>query len=101
MLPIWDEGRMIVEEVGYCAKGLDEVCHKKVPGALRIRLGRTKTGRERAGCSRLVMTEYKKQDIAKPLPMSVGTPGDKRSGPVEDRFRKILERRRAESERKA
>ena len=29
--------------------------------------------------------------------MSVGTPGDKRSGPVEDRFRKILERRRVES----
>ena len=28
----------------------------------------------------------------------MGTPGDKRSGPVEDRFRRILERRRAESE---
>ena len=27
----------------------------------------------------------------------MGTPGDKRSGPVEDRFRRILERRRAES----
>ena len=27
----------------------------------------------------------------------MGTPGDKRSGPVEDRFRKILERRQAES----
>ena len=32
-----------------------------------------------------------------PSPLSVGTPGDKRSGPVEDRFRRILERRRAES----
>ena len=27
----------------------------------------------------------------------MGTPGDKRSGPVEDRFRRILERRRVES----
>ena len=27
----------------------------------------------------------------------MGTPGDKRSGPVEDRYRKILERRQAES----
>ena len=30
MLPIWDVGRMIVEE------RRDEVCHKKLPGALRI-----------------------------------------------------------------
>ena len=32
-----------------------------------------------------------------PSPLSVDTPGDKRSGPVEDRFRRILERREAES----
>ena len=31
-------------------------------------------------------------------PLSVGTPGDKRSGPVENRFRDILKKRRAESE---
>ena len=46
----------------------------------------------------MALTEYKKQDTATPSPLSVGTPGDKRSGPVEDRFREILERRRAESE---
>ena len=45
----------------------------------------------------VALTEYKKQDPETPSPLSVGTPGDKRSGPVEDRFRKILERRRAES----
>ena len=28
----------------------------------------------------------------------MGTPGDKRSGPVENRFKDILEKRRAESE---
>ena len=45
----------------------------------------------------MALTEYKKQDRATPSPLSAGTPGDKRSGPVEDRFRKILERRQAES----
>ena len=45
----------------------------------------------------MALTEYKKQDPATPSPLSVGTPGDKRSGPVEDRFRKILGRRQAES----
>ena len=49
----------------------------------------------------VALTEYKKQDPATTSPLSVGTPGDKRSGPVEDRFRKILERRRAESEKKS
>ena len=47
----------------------------------------------------MALTEYKKQDPATPSLLSVGTPGDKRSGPVEDRFRKIFERRRAESEK--
>ena len=46
----------------------------------------------------MALTEYKKQNPATPSPLSVGTPGDKRSGPVENRFREILEKRRAESE---
>ena len=46
----------------------------------------------------MALTESKKQDPATPSTLSVGTPEDKRSGPVEDRFRQILERRRAESE---
>ena len=50
-----------------------------------------------AGSLYVALTECKKQDSAKPLLLSVGTPGDKRSGPVEDRFRKILARRQAES----
>ena len=50
-----------------------------------------------AGSLYVALTEYKKQDPATTSTLSVGTPGDKRSGPVEDRFRKILERRQAES----
>ena len=50
-----------------------------------------------AGSFYVALTEYKKQDPATLSPLLVGTPGDKRSGPVEDRFRKILERRQAES----
>ena len=51
-----------------------------------------------AGLLYVALTEYKTQDPATPSALSVGTPGDKRSGPVEDRLWKILERRRAESE---
>ena len=50
-----------------------------------------------AGSLYVALTKYKKQDPATPSPLSVGTPGDRRTGPVEDRFRKILERRQAES----
>ena len=45
----------------------------------------------------VALTEYRKADPTTPSPLSVVTPGDKRSGPVEDRFRRILERRRVES----
>ena len=50
-----------------------------------------------AGPLYVALTEYRKPDPTTPSPLSVGTPGDKRSGPVEDRFRRILERRRVES----
>ena len=46
----------------------------------------------------VALTEYKKLDPATPSPLLVGTPGEKRSGPVENRFRDALERKRAESE---
>ena len=45
----------------------------------------------------MALTEYKKPDRTTLSPLSVGNPGDKRSGPVEDQFRRILERRRVES----
>ena len=46
----------------------------------------------------VALTEYKKQDPATPSSLPMGTPGDKRSGPVESGFRDVLERRRAEPE---
>ena len=49
-----------------------------------------------AGPLYVALTEYKKTGPATSSPQSVDTPGDKRSGPVEDRFRRILERREAE-----
>ena len=50
-----------------------------------------------AGPLHVALTEYKGKSPATPSPPSVDTPGDKRSGTVEDRFRRILERREAES----
>ena len=58
------------------------------------------TGGEGAGCSRPVVCGsdgIQEAGSSDTIIMSVGTPGDKRSGPVEDRFRRILERRRVES----
>ena len=51
-----------------------------------------------AGPLYVALTEYKKLDPATPSSLSVGTPGDKRSGPVDNRFRDALEKERAESE---
>ena len=50
-----------------------------------------------AGPLSVSLTEYKKADPTTLSPLSVGTPGDKRSLPVENRFREVLEREQAES----
>ena len=46
----------------------------------------------------VALSEYKKLDPATPSFLSVGTPGDRRSNPVEDRFKDALERGQAESD---
>ena len=51
-----------------------------------------------AGPLYVSIKEYKKLAPATPSPLSVVTPEDKRSGPVENRFRDALEKERAESE---
>ena len=51
-----------------------------------------------AGPLYVALNEYKKLEPATTSPLSVGTPRDKRSNPVEDRFRDALEKGRAESE---
>ena len=99
-LPIWDDGRMIVEEGHIALKDEMKLATRKYRASYGLeQVEMRQEGREldAAGSLYVALTEYKKQDPATPSPLSVGTPGDKRSGPVEDRFRKILERRQAES----
>ena len=99
--PIWDDGRMIVEEGHIALKDEMKFATRKYRapyGLEQVEMKQEGKELDPAGLLYVALTEYKKQDPATPSPLSVGTPGDKRSGPVEDRFRKILERRRAESE---
>ena len=50
-----------------------------------------------AGPLYVALTELKKLDPSTPSPLSVGTPGDKRSQTVENRIRDALEKGQAES----
>ena len=104
MLPAWDDGRMIVEEGHIALKDEMKFATRKYRapyGLEQVEMKQEEKEMDAAGLLYVALTEYKKQDPATPSPLSVGTPGDKRSGPVEDRFREILERRRAESVAKA
>ena len=53
MLPVWDDGRFIVEEGHTALK--DEICHEKVPGALWTRASGIGARRKRAGRSGLLV----------------------------------------------
>ena len=67
--------------------------------------GRLERLSSRKSCQRLdaagplyvALTEYKKLDPSTPSSLSVGTPGNKRSHPVENRFRDALEKEQAGS----
>ena len=101
MLPVWDDGRMIVEEGKVALKDEMKFATRKYRAPYGLEQLEMKQGEKElneAGPLYLALTEYKKQDPDTPSPLSVGTPGDKRSGPVETRFRDVLERTRAESE---
>ena len=98
MLPVWDDGRMIVEEGHIALKDEMKFATRKYQAPYELEQVEMKQeGKEldAAGLLYVALTEYKKQDSATTSPLSVGTPGEKRSGPVEDRFRKILERTRS------
>ena len=100
-LAVWDDGRMIVEEGHIALKG-DEMMfatrrYRAPYGLEQVEMRQEGKELDTAGPLYVALTEYKKTSPTTPSPLSVGTPGDKRSGPVEDRFRRILERRRAES----
>ena len=99
--PVWDDGRMIVEEGHVALKDEMKFATRKYRapyGLEQVEMKQEGKELDAAGLLYVALTEYKKQDPATPSPLSVGTLGDERSGPVEDRYRKILERRRAESE---
>ena len=101
MLPVWDDGRMIVEEGNIALKDEMKFATRKYRasyGLEQVEMRREGEELDAAGPLYVALTKYKKSDPTTPSPLSVGTPGDKRSGPVEDRFRRILERRKAESE---
>ena len=101
MLPVWDDGRMIVEEGHITLKDEMKFATRKYRapyGLEQVEMKQEEKELDAAGSLYVAQTENKKQDPATPSPLSIGTPGDKRSGPVENRFREILEKRRAESE---
>ena len=100
MLPVWDDGRMIVEEVHIALKDEMKFATRRYRapyGLEQVEMRQEGKSLDAAGPLYVALTEYKKPDPTTPSPLSVGTPGDKTSGPVEDRFRRILERRRVES----
>ena len=81
----WDDGRMIVEEGHIALKDEMKFATRKYRAPYGLeQVEKRQEGREldAAGWLYVALTEYKKQDPATPSPLSVGTPGDKRSGPV-------------------
>ena len=100
MLPVWDDGRMIVEEGHIALKDEMKFATRKYRapyGLEQVEMRQEGEELDAEGPLYVALTEYRKSDPTTPSPLSVGTPGDKRSGPVEDQFRRILERRRVES----
>ena len=101
MLPVWDDGRMIVEDGHIALKDEMKFATRKYRapyGLEQVEMKQEENELDAAGSLYLALNEYKKLDPATPSPLSVGTPGDRRSNPVEDRFKDALERGRAESE---
>ena len=100
-LPVWDDGRMIVKDGHVALKGDEMVFatrrYRAPCGLEQVEMRQEGKELDAAGPLYVALTEYKKTGPATPSPLSVDTPGDKRSGPVEYRFRRILERREAES----
>ena len=94
ILPVCDDGRMIVEEGHIALKDEMKFATRKYRapyGLEQVEMRQKGKELDMAGLLYVALTKYKKSDPATPSPLSVGTPGDKRSGPVEDRFKRILD----------
>ena len=97
MLPVWDDGRMIVTDGHIALKYEMKFATRKYRapyGLERVEMKHEEKELDAAGSLYVALTEHKKLNPATPSLLSVGTSGDKRSGPVENRFRDILEKRR-------
>ena len=100
-LPIWEDGRKIVEEEHLALKNEMRFATRKYRAPYGLEQLEKKQEEKKlvaAGPLYVALTEYKKLDPATPSPLSVDTPGDKRSNPVENRFRDALDKERAESQ---
>ena len=99
-LPIYDDGRMIVEESHLALKDEMKFSARKylAPNGLQeVELQQEGQKLDAAGVLHVPLTEYKAADPTTPSPLSVETPADKRSLPVENRFTEALERDQAVS----
>ena len=99
-LPIWDDRRMIVKEGHIALKDEMKFASRKYRashGLEELELKQEGEKLEAAGPWSVALTEYKKLDPSTHSPLSVGTSGDKRSQPVENRFRDALEKEQADS----
>ena len=101
-LPIYDDGRMIVEEGHLALK--DEMKfgtrkYRATYGLQEVELQQEGRKMDAAGVLYVPHTEYKAADLTTPSPLSVGTPRDRRNLPVENRFTDALERNQPSQER--
>ena len=91
-LPIYDDGRMIVEEGQIALKDEKKFSTRKY----RAPYGLQEVELQQEG-RKLDVTGPLFVDPPTPSPLSVGTPGDRRNLPVENRFTAALERNQPES----
>ena len=97
---IYDNGRMILQEGHIALKDDMKVSTRKhlAPYGLEdVELRQEGQKLDAAGTLYVPLAEYKVTDPAKPSSLSVGSPGDRRRLPVENRFKDALERDQAES----
>ena len=97
---IYDDGRTIVEEGHMALKDDMKFATRKYRapfGLEELELRQEGKKLDAAGPLYVSLTEYKTVDPTTPSPLSVGTPGDRRNLPVENRFTDAIERDQPES----
>ena len=99
-MPVWENGRMIMQEDHIALKD-DMTCstrkHLASYGLEEVELRQEGQKLCEAGTRYVPLAEHKVTDSTTPSLLTVGNPGDRRSLPVENRFKDALERDQAES----